>query len=381
MPSLISCLAPSRAVLRMLPVAALLSLSVGSGCKKKEKKTAAKDAPVAKKAEEKKMEKRAAPAAAGAGWLGLVSLMPEGSTNVVGLHLDALRKSPFWKDVEGQMVKDQQGKKILSVMKQCKLSFDDISRVAVCDGADGFGSGSFVLSGKDVGNTTKIKCVLEAVKTQAQADAKAKGEKLTGEVYKSSKKEGRDIYTVDSSKLGLENRPGVPQGNVHLLVVDAGRIVVAQDKQLDAVMKRLAPKAAPLSSSFAPLQKHLNPSGSVIVVGVPDQEMKKMMSSNGVNTVHNYRLSLDLTKGLGLSADLEMGKKEQAEKTAKMFSAKINEQKPMLAFLSLPPTLLDSLKIVAQGPTVHASLQLTTKEVGALRSVLEKRAAGAAGAP
>lgn len=375
MSSLISRLAPSRAVLRMLPVAALLSLSVGSGCKKKGKKGAEKDAPVAKKAEEKKTEKRAAPAAAGAGWLGLVSLMPEGSNSVLGLHVDALRKSPFWKDIEGAMGKDDDGKKVLAAMKRCGLSYGDLSRVAVGGGTDGFGSGALVLSGKEIGDAKKIKCILDA----AKAEAKARGKKIPGELYTTAKKDGFDVYTLDGAKLDVELGSGGPQGKIHLIAVDAGRVVVAQEKHLAAVMNRLKPKALPVVNSLSPIKEHLNPSGAVVVMGLPDKNMKNMLSSNGVDGLRSFRAAFDLKKGVGLKLSLDMEKKEQATATAKMIDTKLNEQKPMLAFLSLPPTLLDSLKVVANGSSVDASLQLSSKEVGAVRSVVEKQAAAAAG--
>lgn len=379
----ITSLMSSRGLL-MLPAIALLSLGLGSGgCKKKEKKEApAANKEVAPKKEEVKAPEPAAQARAAdpnGAWLEVVGLMPDGANNVLGLDFAKVRKSPFWKDIQKTMNDSEDGKRLLAAMKRCGVSEQDFGRFAVGGGAEGFGSGVMVLSGNDLGNPTKVKCMLGEVQAEAERQNAKKGKKKAKKAaepfYTASKKNGHDVFEVDGSKLGLDNQPAATSGKVHVIVVDKNRVAVVPDKQINGALRRLAADAGPTSKTLASLKDKVGSDGTLVVFGLADANIRQMMSAQGINGLKDYRAAIDLGKGVNVDIDLFMKEAGAAKAAAKTILAKINEQKPMLAFLSLPPTLLDTLKVEPKGSDVALSLRLSEKDVGALRSVVEQQAA------
>lgn len=375
----------SRGV-RMLPAIALLSLGLGAGCKKKDKKEApaAKDAVANKEAKAPAAEAPAPAAAATGAWLEVVGLMPDGANNVMGLNFEKLRKSPFWKDIKGAMEGSEDGKRLLSAMKGCGLSEQDLNRLAVGGGAQGFGSGVVVMAGNDLGNPEKIKCMLGQVQAEAQRQdankGKKKGKKAAAKkkdaepFFTAGKKNGHDVFELDAAKLGLENQVAA-QGKVHVISVDKNRVAIVPDKQINGALARLATDAAPVSATLTSIKDRVGSDGTLVVLGLADATVREMMTAQGITGLKSYRAAIDLNKGVSLDVGLAMNEAGAAKAAAKTILAKINEQKPMLAFLSLPPTLLDSLKVEPKGADVALSLRLSEKQVGALRSVVEQQAA------
>lgn len=384
------------ALVRVLPIAVTMGLGLGAGCKKKDKKVEPKkDAAAALEKAKAAAKKQAAPvalnAASGADWMGVVSLMPDGVNSVLGINVDKIRKTPFWKDIRDGFTSGDQGKELMAAMKRCGLGEADLSRMGVGGGVSGFGTGVVAISGKGIGNKTKVKCLLgeaqtaaaKANKDSAPAKTKKDAAKAKVEFFKSTQIGGKDAFEIDPSKLGLENQAATPDGKMFVVLVDENRVALAPQGMEKGLAARLKPGAEPISRTLAGLKDKVSSSGgAIMVLGYPDRNLRHMLEGQGVKGIKSYRASVDLSKGVGLNIDLAMRDATLAKESAKVITTKVNEQKPMLGFLSLPPTLLDSLKVQAKGTDVQATLKLTEKEVGAVRSMMEKQAAaGQAGNP
>lgn len=380
------------ATLRVLPIAAVMSLSLGAGCKKKDKK----EAPPKKEAVESKKAPSAAPAPReavaedGSAWLEVVGMMPDGANNVVGINLASIRRGPFWKDIQEEMQKSEDAKKFLAAMKRCGVSESDIERVAIGGGTQGLASGVIALSGKGIGSKTKIKCLLGEVQAVAEAKMAAKKKKKRRKKSKANKQKevyfsavkvgGHDAFELDGDKLGFSPQPGSPSGKLFFIPVDDNRLALVPAGQEKGMARRLGPNAGPISRTLAGFKSKVGSSGDVMLLGLPERSIQHALQSQGIQGLQSYRAGVDLSKGVAVKISLSMAQAEQAKQAASLITSKVNEQKPMLGFLSLPPTLLDSLKVTASGKEVLATLKLSSKEVGAVRSALQRQAAGQAGA-